>query len=165
MVGANQVSEFLHDDVGVADARPNHEAHPVDDQDTVPLEADEGEKMNVLPGGADTMVDSPQQDDVQVGSTDGTRSLHGGGAEGLEEEHGMSQLEWHDYEGLYSKWREGALSDADIKQIGGSNLLDLMEAQFILDVDDSTQHLSALHSENEVKNEGSQGCDTKQHHG
>ena len=57
---------------------------------------------------------------------------------------------------MREKWREGALSDADIKQVGRSNLLDLMEAQFILDVDDSTQHLTTLPFGNEVKRDGSQ---------
>ena len=50
-------------------------------------------------------------------------------------ESGMGNLEWKDYEELYEKWKTGAVSDGDVKEIGGGNLLDLMEAQFILDID------------------------------
>ncbi|CAE7813017.1 unnamed protein product, partial [Symbiodinium sp. KB8] len=153
--GASLASETPGDALDSVQQKPRSEAHPVDDQDTIPLEAGDGDKDNALPGGAATLVDSPQQEDVQAEHVNEVGPLNDGGAEGLEVEHGMSQLEWSDYEGLYKKWREGALSDADIKQVGGSNLLDLMEAQFILDVDDSTQHLSTLPSGNEVKREGS----------
>ena len=48
---------------------------------------------------------------------------------------GMGRLEWKDYEDLYGKWRTGIVSDAEVKATGGENLLDLMEAQFILDID------------------------------
>ena len=48
---------------------------------------------------------------------------------------GMERLEWKDYEDLYGKWRSGLVSDAEVKATGGENLLDLMEAQFVLDID------------------------------
>ena len=64
---------------------------------------------------------------------------NGGHKEGVVSEHGMSQLEWQDYEDLYNRWRNGGLTDDAVRNIGGTNLLDLMEAQFILDIDDTTQ--------------------------
>ena len=49
---------------------------------------------------------------------------------GTATEHGMSQLEWRDYEDLYNRWKAGGISDDEVKRVGGTNLLDLMEAQF-----------------------------------
>ena len=49
----------------------------------------------------------------------------------------MSAIQWSDYEQLYDLWKQGKLADQDIKRNGGANLLDIMEAQFILDMADS----------------------------
>ena len=97
--GASLVSETPGDALDSVQQKPRSEAHPVDDQDTIPLEAVDGDKDNVLPGGAATLVDSPQQDTVQAEHVNEVGPLNDGGAEGLGVEHGMSQLEWNDYEG------------------------------------------------------------------
>ncbi|CAE7247126.1 unnamed protein product [Symbiodinium sp. CCMP2592] len=51
----------------------------------------------------------------------------------------MRDLAFQDYEKLYKEWKEGRLSDADIRVAGGPGLLDLMQSQRLLDYEDETQ--------------------------
>ena len=68
--------------------------------------------------------------ETQVDSSSLHASQPGGAVESS-----MGDLEWKDYEELYEKWKAGAVADDDVRDIGGGNLLDLMEAQYILDID------------------------------
>ncbi|CAE7525236.1 pol [Symbiodinium sp. CCMP2456] len=46
---------------------------------------------------------------------------------------GFRALQFSDYEQLYGRWTRGGLADSEIRDIGGEELLDLMEAQKALD--------------------------------
>ena len=47
----------------------------------------------------------------------------------------LSSVNFPQYEVLYDKWKTNNLSDAEVVTIGGKNLLDLMQAQYILDTE------------------------------
>ena len=81
---------------------------PMDERDTVPLS------------------DVPAE---QLAATQNEESIQDGT---------MRHIEWSDYEELYMKWKTGEVTDAEIRQEGGGNLLDLMEAQYVLDVDEES---------------------------
>ena len=72
---------------------------------------------------------------------------HEGGEQGVEEantdntdnmEGTLSSVNFPQYEVLYEKWKRNNLSDAEVVTIGGRNLLDLMQAQYILDTETIT---------------------------
>ena len=98
------------------------------------------------------LANTQQLDDEESLHVREPNGADGLNVEGAATEHGMSQLEWQDYEDLYNRWRAGGLSDDAVRTIGGANLLDLMEAQFILDVDAPSQD-QGLSSELKVKKE------------
>ncbi|CAE7217319.1 Zdhhc3 [Symbiodinium sp. KB8] len=58
----------------------------------------------------------------------------------------LRDIEWSDYQDLYDKWKNGRNNDQEIVVAGGKNLLDLMEAQFISDMESQPP----LAQENEV---------------
>ncbi|CAE7941965.1 ZDHHC3, partial [Symbiodinium sp. KB8] len=108
--------------------------HPIDDQDTEPLE--EPPRM----GGVVVPLEGAL-DDLAAGAAQMDAEMEAGDADAGHSrvERSLQELEWKDYEDLYTKWRGGEVSSTAVKEAGGSALLDLMEAHYILDVDDSTQ--------------------------
>ncbi|CAE7902753.1 pol [Symbiodinium microadriaticum] len=146
-VGAVPVSGALE----VLD-QPAAERHPVDDQETVPSELGEGQ-----PGLEHAAEDTQKLEDTVESNEPEQPPAEQVDLLGAATRHGMSQLEWRDYEDLYNRWKAGGLSDDEVKGVGGTNLLDLMEAQFILDIDgtSSEQGPKANQESQEVKNEKS----------
>ena len=57
--------------------------------------------------------------------------------DGLAEEGTLSDVAWADYEELYGKWKSGAIDDSAVVLAGGRNLLDLMQTQYVLDLEDT----------------------------
>ncbi|OLP84424.1 hypothetical protein AK812_SmicGene34704 [Symbiodinium microadriaticum] len=55
----------------------------------------------------------------------------------------LMDVTWSDYESLYAQWKTGLVDDSTVRQAGGLNLLDLMQTQYILDVDESQTALSS----------------------
>ena len=47
----------------------------------------------------------------------------------------LQDVSFTDYEDMYKRWKMGRLTGDQVKAIGGPNLLDLMEAQWILDTE------------------------------
>ena len=56
----------------------------------------------------------------------------------------LGTLQFYEYERLYALWKKGELSSVRVVEIGGKNLLDLMESQLILDVEDVPDDTLAL---------------------
>ncbi|CAE7842015.1 pol [Symbiodinium necroappetens] len=57
--------------------------------------------------------------------------------DGVAAEGTLSDVAWSDYEGLYGKWKSGVIDDAAVILAGGRNLLDLMQTQYVLDLEDT----------------------------
>ena len=55
----------------------------------------------------------------------------------------LMDVTWSDYESLYEQWKMGLVDDSTVRQAGGRNLLDLMQTQYILDMDESLSALSS----------------------
>ena len=51
------------------------------------------------------------------------------------EEGTLRDLNFADYEDLYRKWKHNEITSVQAKELGGPGLLDLMEAQWILDTE------------------------------
>ena len=72
----------------------------------------------------------------------------------------MQDLSFTDYEDLYKKWKAGTLTGCQVKGIGGANLLDIMEAQWILDtetpVGDTMQGIQPKFEDKFEEGEGSE---------
>ena len=111
---------------GVVQVENTKTKHPVDDEETVPME---GALDGAHTEPAEAALTLPEPEMEAEGET----------IEAARSGRGLQGLEWKDYEDLYMKWRGGQVTDVVVKEAGGDDLLDLMEAQYILDIDDSTQ--------------------------
>ena len=77
--------------------------------------------------------------------------------EGMDHMEGtLSSVNFPQYEVLYDKWKKNNLSDAEVVTIGGKNLLDLMQAQYILDIE-TVEWEQEEHRENEDDKKGEKG--------
>ena len=47
----------------------------------------------------------------------------------------IRDIEYSDYEGLYRQWKNKDLTDEEVARVGGPQLLDLMQAQWVMDVE------------------------------
>ena len=59
------------------------------------------------------------------------------GDDGPLEEGALSDVAWADYEELYGKWKAGTIDDSAVVLAGGRQLLDLMQTQYVLDMEDT----------------------------
>ncbi|CAE7940651.1 unnamed protein product, partial [Symbiodinium necroappetens] len=62
---------------------------------------------------------------------------------GIMQSTGIQAIDFKDYECLYARWRAGRISEGEVVAIGGQVLMELMEAQSILDEEalEDTQQL------------------------
>ena len=66
----------------------------------------------------------------------------------------LMDVTWSDYESLYAQWKTGLVDDSTVRQAGGLNLLDLMQTQYILDVDESQDSSFLLYNDDVLLNRG-----------
>ena len=105
------------------------------------------ETIAVLNEVMSTLPDSQLQDhggqSGVPGAEEGSDTVAGDGT--------LSNLEFTDYEVFYKKWKAGELCEGEVRRIGGEGLLDLMQAQRILDMETQEEGLTGSASPTEAE--------------
>ena len=73
----------------------------------------------------------------------------------------MSDLEYKDYEEIYKKWKAGELHEGEVRRVGGEGLLDLMQAQRILDMETQEEDVTLAATPKEAETMTSEGGTTE----